>query len=302
MVSGSPTVLLLRSREESDRPLLRLKKCIPNSRRCQRCTNLGIEACVYDGIKKRGPGGTLGMGEACTSCRFVCMHPSLSADSTHFSRSQEEEKGQVNHCYQHIPTLKSFQKCDAKRPCTTCANSGRGSGCFYEELRFPHHVIPHAAHPFPFSDEDPPGLSNDGSFSYRSFGAGEDVPDAFESPRLQVGRPVQLGRDALGSSSADPVDWDPTKLPSTSHTFQGFDPFVSGGIKRYVRSRPLRSTTPSTSSELLVLPSLRLSIVPRPIHTPLSFFPPQRFQVAEGMAGDFEMSWCELLVVFRVHW
>lgn len=209
-------------------------------------------------------------------------------------------KGSVNHRHQHIPTLKFFQKCDAKRPCTTCANSGRGSGCFYEELRFPHHVIPHAAHPFPLSDEDPPGPSNDGSFLHQSFGAAEEAPDPSENPRLQVGRPVQSGRGAFGASSADPVDWDPTKLPSTSHTFQGFDPFVSGGIKRYVRSRPLRPTTPTTNSGLFVLPSLRLSIVPRPIHTPLSFFPPQRFQVAEGMSGDFEMSWYEFFVVFRV--
>lgn len=214
-----------------------------------------------------------------------------------FSSRSGGRKGSVNRRHQHVPTLKFFQKCDAKRPCTTCANSGRGSGCFYEELRFPHHVIsplPHAAHLFPLSDEDPPGPSNDAPFSHRS--------DPSETPGLQVGRPAQLGYDTFGPSSADPVDWDPTKLPSTSHTFQGFDPFVSGGIKRYVRSRPLCPTTPSTDPGLFVLPSLRLSIVPRPIHTPLSFFPPQRFQVAEGMSGDFEMSWYDLFVVFRVHW
>ena len=235
---------------------------------------------------------------------YACtISPRQRYSSAPFSSRSGGRKGSVNHRHQHIPTLKFFQKCDAKRPCTTCANSGRGSACFYEELRFPHHVIsplPHAAHPFPLSDEDPPGPSSDGPLSHRSFGVAEEVPDPSETPRLQVGRPVQLGHDPFGSSSADPVDWDPTKLPSTSHTFQGFDPFVSGGIKCYVRSRPC-PTTPSTGLGLFVLPSLRLSIVPRPIHTPLSFFPPQRFQVAEGMSGDFEMSWYDLFILFRVH-
>ncbi|KAF9642931.1 hypothetical protein BDM02DRAFT_1798514 [Thelephora ganbajun] len=51
-------------------------KCIPGSQRCVRCTTLEIKGCTYDSVKKRGPGGTLGMGEACTSCRFVYHIPS----------------------------------------------------------------------------------------------------------------------------------------------------------------------------------------------------------------------------------
>ena len=69
-------VLLLQLCERSERYLLRLKKCVPKSRRCERCTSLGIEECTYGGVKKRGTGGTLRMGEACTPCRFVCTHPS----------------------------------------------------------------------------------------------------------------------------------------------------------------------------------------------------------------------------------
>jgi len=30
---------------------------------------MGIEDCVYDGIKKRGIGKTLRMGQACSYCR-----------------------------------------------------------------------------------------------------------------------------------------------------------------------------------------------------------------------------------------
>ena len=51
-----------------------LQKCIPASPRCTRCTGLGIEDCIYEtGGRTRGPGGTLRMGEACTSCRFVLL-------------------------------------------------------------------------------------------------------------------------------------------------------------------------------------------------------------------------------------
>ena len=179
------------------------------------------------------------------------------------------------------------QKCDAKRPCTTCVNSGRESGCFYDELRPPHVIrpLPYAARGFPFSDEDTLGSSSGGSRSYRLLGKAGRVTLPSGNPGVQVDRPVRSG--------PDPVGWDVVKLPSMSHTFQGSGSFVSEGTRCDGRSglqHPTNALSLSASSRLFVLPSLRLSIVPRPLHTPLSFFPPENFQVAGETSGNLELS------------
>ncbi|KAF9779636.1 hypothetical protein BJ322DRAFT_369328 [Thelephora terrestris] len=74
-------------------------KCIPGTRRCARCTTLGIQDCHYAPVKKRGAGSTLRMNEACVPCR------------------QKKDK------------------CDAKQPCTTCLKRDRVAACTYERSR-----------------------------------------------------------------------------------------------------------------------------------------------------------------------
>ena len=48
-----------------------VQKCIPNVPRCKRCTDLGIEECVYVQKKKRVVRDLLRVGEACFPCRLV---------------------------------------------------------------------------------------------------------------------------------------------------------------------------------------------------------------------------------------
>ena len=52
-------------------PLGRSKRCFPGTPRCVRCMIVGIEDCRYHPVMKRGSGTTLGMGQACVSCRSV---------------------------------------------------------------------------------------------------------------------------------------------------------------------------------------------------------------------------------------
>lgn len=189
----------------------------------------------------------------------------------------------------------NLQRCDAKRPCTTCVNSGGGSGCFYQEPRTPyrHFVIgplPKTAHSFPYSDGDAPGPSSAGPVSQMLIGRAEDVAEPSENPEPRIDHQP-------APSSPDPVEWDQpltvSKVPSTSHAFRDCRSFVSGGIEHDVQSGPPRPPNllpPSTDSNLAVLPSLRLPIIPRPLHTPLSFFPPENFQVTGEASGNLEMS------------
>ena len=171
------------------------------------------------------------------------------------------------------------QRCDAKRPCTTCVKSGSESGCFYEELRTPSHVIRslqslNTASEFPVSDGlDAPGPSSGGSFPQLLFEAADVVgPPGGLAP--QIGR---LTRFSPGSPVLDTARRDLIKLPSASHLLQ----------------RP-RANHPhqTTNSRLHVLPSLRLSIIPRSFNAPLSFSCPENFQVTGETSGgpETEMS------------
>ncbi|KAF9785401.1 hypothetical protein BJ322DRAFT_827783 [Thelephora terrestris] len=76
---------------------IRKVRCVRGPQRCERCTAQGITDCVYEGVKKRGTGNTLRMGQACKRCR----------------------------------TRK--RKCDAKRPCTTCVEANDALDCEYEK-------------------------------------------------------------------------------------------------------------------------------------------------------------------------
>ena len=183
-----------------------------------------------------------------------------------------------------------LQRCDALRPCTTCVNAGGGSGCFYDEVRTPHHVIgpvPSTARSFPFSDGAVPGPSSAGSFSQWSLGEGAvELGPQTESADSSVSPPS----DRVGLPAT-------TQVTSTSHELWDSRPVIPGGTGHDVRSGP----PPSTSSRYFILPSLRLPTVPRPPHTPLSFFPPENFQVAGATLGNLEMTLYASLTVLLTH-
>ena len=192
-----------------------------------------------------------------------------------------------------------IQRCDAGRPCTTCVKSGDESGCFYEELRTSYHVpihpLPYATHGFLFSDED---ALADGSFPQRPLGRTEEVVEPSANLGLQIGRP-----DPSAFSSVRPVERDLVKLPSTSRAFRDPRPPVSGkNDVRYGLQCPKNLLSPSPSSRLLILPALRLPTIPRPLRTPLSFFPPENFQVSGETSGNLEMSLYASLIALLVHW
>ena len=243
------------------------------------------------------------MGEACTSCRFVGINLSFLPLATLIRcppAGQEEEEGQLSSLLDRqardTVCTQTLQRCDAKRPCATCVNSGGGSGCSYQEPRTPyrHHVIvpvPKTAQSFPFSDEGTPGPSSIGSVSRWLIDRSKEVAEPSANPGSQIDHPARSDPEPVGQDQLPAT----SKVSSTSHALSS----ASGGIRHDVQLGPRRppNLPPSMSSKLSILPSLRLPIIPRPLHTPLSFFPPENFQVAGEASGNFEMLLYASLVV-----
>ena len=144
--------------------------------------------------------------------------------------------------------------------------------------------------PLPDVGLDVPGPSSGGLLSQPLFGT-VDVVELPENLRLQIG---PLTRSNPDSSVVDPVRRDLIRLPSASPTLPNAQVFSFGRtIQPGSRTAP---SPPSTTihSGLSVLPSLRLPIIPRAFHAPLSFSCPENFQVTGET--DFEMSLYAFLI------
>ena len=203
--------------------------------------------------------------------------------------SPAQAQGPIHSFHTHIP-----QKCDAKRPCSTCVKADGGISCFYEELRTPGHVIrslealnPAAAIP---DSDGLPGTWGDDL---------EHVSSLLRDEAAETGGQSQsLHNLQTGSSVPDPPGRDPTKLPSLSHRLLGSEPSETSLA---VRPRPRHTLLhhSASSSRLSVLPSLRLPIIPPSPYGPLSFSCPENFQVAGEASGNLEMTLCASPIVFN---
>lgn len=138
---------------------------------------------------------------------------------------------------------------------------------------------------------DAPGPSSaGGSLSQLLFEAAE-VVDPSENLGQQIGRPTQSSPD---SSARDPTRRGLIKNPPASHALlRSSEEFGFGNANDAIPSSPGHPPDPgptSASLRLSVLPSLRLPIIPRSFHAPLSFSCPENFQVAGETSADDEMS------------
>ncbi|KAF9645907.1 hypothetical protein BDM02DRAFT_388919 [Thelephora ganbajun] len=125
-------------------------KCVPGpTQRCERCTTLELQDCVYKQIKKRGVGKILRMGEACKLCRA------------------------------------RKRKCDAKRPCTTCVNANRVLECEYEIVG--PAPRPSGSPKFLFWNEPGPPGSND-VFTRGRWAIGAVLPEPPTNPVATITR------------------------------------------------------------------------------------------------------------------
>ena len=120
-----------------------MKKCIPNTPRCVRCMDLGIEDCRYGSVKKSRTGNMLRMGQACTPCRWVtpsgCLKGFVELIRIPFSLlvSGGGKWWAVIYSDLDLELTSPDQKCDAQLPCTTCVNGDRGAECAYEPRQPP---------------------------------------------------------------------------------------------------------------------------------------------------------------------
>ena len=154
------------------------------------------------------------------------------------------------------------QRCDGKRPCTTCVNGERGAGCTYE----PWQPSRRASTKLP-------------SISHNS---------ASGSPSICI-LPPRVS--ANGCSFPE----SPTRPPSDIPLLTRSNSSLPTALSRCGRSP---TPTPQYLSELAplptvssftVLPSVHFRIIPRPLRVPLLLIPPERVQISSTARSDLDM-------------
>ena len=188
----------------------------------------------------------------------------------------------------------SHQRCDGKRPCTTCVNGERSDECTYEKWQRSSRM---GAGVLPASHDTASHPLNARALSSKPSATGFPSPE----PRTRL-------------SSVPPITWpNPSKsasflLPPPSLTPYERPLASSSRVHREIEQGPLsdvsvaqdmhktteRVTRPAGSS-FTVLPSIHFRAIPRPLQVPLSLIPPERVQISSIAWGDLDMNLCVLL-------
>ena len=161
------------------------------------------------------------------------------------------------------------KKCDAKQPCTTCANKGKGATCKYEVSR-PRGDAPRKPPTSPPRDDLLPW--SDSCESGPSHFLPLDLPEKSSAP------PEQSGRQLL-----------PLKLDKAAS-----DPLSDASVVE----KALSDLRPDVFS-FTILPSINFRAIPRPLRMPFSLVPPELVQVSCVAGSDLDMTLCVFSLRFR---
>ena len=191
------------------------------------------------------------------------------------------------------------QKCDGKRPCTTCVIGDDGTRCTYEQSQRSPRIstdrlsVAHNSEPSSQSVYTLPFKTAVNGFS-------------FSEPQTHTSSDIPLS-----TTSSLPPPLAPRERPLTpmAQLPREPSPHVHGEImlgpspdaavrntQAIMECIPRHTVPPFT-----VLPSLHFRTVPRPLQVPLSLIPPERVQVSPIARGDLDMTLYVLIRFLKSH-
>ena len=160
------------------------------------------------------------------------------------------------------------QKCDAKRPCTTCVKKGSGDRCTYELRQLSH-----------------PTSSNFGLLSAPS-------PSLLTSPNSSSISP-SFAPCKRSSKPTARLQWE-----FSPHVHNEIVPSPSLNVSVVQKIHCITDCVPRLiASSFTILPSIHFRTIPRPLRIPLSPIPLKHIQVSSVSENDLDTILC---VFFRL--
>ena len=182
------------------------------------------------------------------------------------------------------------QKCDAKRPCTTCVNWDKGTECAYEQPR------PVGTDALSVPPDNASGYLNARTSSFQTSADGLpfreppiDPPPDHPAPA----RPGPYESASPPSLSSAPYMRRPSR--PTPRLPQDPPPFLRNSTVPRPSSSPViheimeRDSSP-VGPPFTIPISIQFRTIPRPLRTSLSFAPPERVQVSCVSRSDLDMT------------
>ena len=174
------------------------------------------------------------------------------------------------------------QKCDAKQPCTACANRNEGVECVYEPRPQRPHLAPTFQTSVDTSSGPPTGTPSDvltlSSFRESAFPLFPFLPS----------------REQLSTSTAEL----PQELSPRIH-----DQVVVGSSSNVSVVQEIHGTMewapPPAGFSFTILPSVHFRTIPRPLRVPLPFPPPEYIQVSSIARNDLDMTLCVFIWLIK---
>ena len=190
----------------------------------------------------------------------------------------------------------SDQRCDGKRPCTTCVSGESGDGCTYEPWRRSYRVgagVLPASHDTPSRPLSVQTLPSKPPAAGLSFS--EPVTRPLDLPLLTWPNPSKSTCFLLPPPS--PTPYERALVPS-SHLRGEIELDPSSDVSVVQDTHDTTECVPCPLvSYFTVLPSIHFRAIPRLLQVPLSLIPPERVQVSSIAGNDLDMT---LYVLFRL--
>ena len=167
----------------------------------------------------------------------------------------------------------SHQRCDAKRPCTTCVNGDKADECIYGRQR--SRLIP----------------------TIQTSAKGFSWPPIGPLPTLLLTWPDSSESASLPSSLAPcerpspPTARPPWEL--SPRIYNQIGPRPSSDVSVVQSTCGITERVPRlTGSSFTILPSIHFHTIPRPLRIPLSLVPPEYTQVSSVTESELDMTLC----------
>lgn len=155
------------------------------------------------------------------------------------------------------------KRCDARQPCKTCAEKGRGAACKYEVSSGNVPPKPPISGPprdvlFPWSDSSKSGPSHSLSLVLREKSSEPAEQSERQPSRLKLENAVLV--PSSGASAAD-------KALGVTECLTHLD-----------------------APSFAIIPSIHFRVIPRPLRIPLSLIPPEHVRVSCVAGSDMDMT------------
>lgn len=187
------------------------------------------------------------------------------------------------------------QRCDAKNPCTPCANLDGGSDCVYEQNPVTKRIrkkLPPAVQPF--------------LFSFNSESSPQDSSSSWPDNEISSLSTLDIPSSDIGGSSFSSANTNSSHAsPESSHSPQSDrsdSPISQERSTPETQLVPFREESPKLHKPQLTTtimssfpPYLKFPSIPRQLHIPLYYSGPERFQVSDTTSSELDLSVCAFL-------